>query len=383
MNKKEAQELFDKYAANLCTPEERAIVERWYAGELAAKSVPEVNSLEDTKAEIWEGVAERAGLSAETSRRKPKTWIAAAAVLFMLMSAGIYFYTLKPEPLVNATGQMAAGKLPGRNEAVLTLDDGSKISLDQAAKGTLVSQGSTLISKTGDGQLSYHTSAKAVPAAGTAAKYNTISTARGGQYRVVLPDGTTVWLNAASSIRFPATFEAAERNVELSGEAYFEVAPNKTKPFNVIAGKTNVRVLGTHFNVMAYPDESSVNTTLLEGSVKVSTGKTMNILRPGQQAKALKGAITVSPADTEEAIAWKKGYFYFNDADIRTVMRQISRWYDVDVAYHGNTSEMVFSGKMYRNVDILKMLEVLTYFNVNYKVVDSKHPKGKKTIVIN
>lgn len=382
MNKKEAQELFDKYAANLCTPEERAIVERWYAGELAARSVSDVKDLDNTKGEIWNGVVERAGLSAETSRRKPKMWIAAAAVLFMLMSAGLYFYTHKPEPPATFVGEVNNSKLPGRNEAVLTLDDGSKIILDKAAKGTLASQGSTLISKLGDGQLNYHVSAKTGDRVGTATKYNTISTPKGGQYRVVLPDGTIVWLNAASSIRFPTSFEPTQRNVELTGEAYFEVAANKAKPFNVIAGKTNIRVLGTHFNVMAYPDEASVNTTLLEGSVKVMTGKTEGILKPGQQAQALNGKIALKAVDAEEAVAWKRGYFYFKDADIRTVMRQVSRWYDVEVEYQGNVPEMAFSGKMYRNVDVLKMLEALSYFNVDYKLVDTRKQKGKKTIVI-
>ncbi|SMD08493.1 FecR family protein [Pedobacter africanus] len=381
MNKKEAQELLDKYAANLCTPEEKAIVERWYAKESAAQPEPIVNDLDQTKAEIWTGLQEP-GLAAEERKPRFKLWIAAASLLFMLMGAGFYFYTLRPEPSFIAAGQTGADQLPGRNEAILVLADGSRIILGQAAKGTLATEGNTLISKVDEGQLNYKASVKDSKTSNAIPKYNTISTPKGGQYRVVLPDGTIVWLNAASSIRFPTSFDAAQRNVELTGEAYFEVAVNRAKPFNVAAGKTNVRVLGTHFNVMAYPDEASVNTTLLEGSVKVSTDKTEGILRPGEQAQALNGKIAIKMVDPEEAVAWKKGYFYFKDADIRTVMRQVSRWYDVEVEYQGNVQKMAFSGKMYRNVDILKMLEALSYFNVDYKLVDTRKEKGKNTIVI-
>lgn len=383
MNKKEAQELLDKYAANLCTPEEKAVVARWYAKESAERPEPVVKDPDQAKSEIWAGLLQQEpGLIAGERTNKPKVWIAAAAVLFMLMAAGFYFNALERLPSPGADKQVTTDKLPGRNEAVLVLANGSRIVLDQAAKGTLATEGGTLVSKVAEGQLNYQ-AVKDSQSGNIAAKYNTISTPKGGQYRVVLPDGTIVWLNAASSLRFPVSFEAKQRNVELTGEAYFEVAANKAKPFSLTAGKTNIRVLGTHFNVMAYPDEASVNTTLLEGSVKVSTGKTEGILKPGQQGQALNGKIAVMEVDTEAAVAWKKGYFYFKDADISTVMRQVSRWYDVEVAYQGRVPEMTFSGKMYRNVDLLKMLEALSYFNVDYKLVDTRKEKGKRTILIN
>lgn len=382
MNRKEAQELFDRYVAGSCTLEERAVVERWYAKESAMQPLANVENLEEARYEMWEGVAQRAQFSVKRKKPALRIWITSAAAVLILISLGFYFYRFKQDASLVGTRQDAVRMMPGSNKAVLTLADGSRVILDQTKEGTIANDGPMSIDKIGKGQLQYKATETEKYTRNGSPRFNTISTPRGGQYHVVLSDGTGVWLNAASSIKFPIAFTGAERNVELIGEAYFEVIANASKPFNVKAGATNIRVLGTHFNVMAYNDEASVNTTLLEGKVMVLSGKATNMLSPGQQARALNGTIAVVPADTEEAVAWKKGYFYFKDADLKTVMRQISRWYDVDVDYRGDASQTVFSGKIYRNVAIGKMLEVLSYFNVDYKVVNSGN-KGRKTIVIN
>ncbi|WP_316814246.1 FecR family protein [Pedobacter heparinus] len=379
MNRKEAQELFDRYAANLCTPEERTIVERWYQQEADSQELPDVKNISTIKEEIWTGTLLQAGLP----RRKPalRVWLPAAAAILIFLSAGFYFLVLKQQE-IPGSNYVKEDVAPGGSKAVLVLADGSEIILDHAKNGTLLSQGNVSINKTGNGQLRYNMLKSGQGAAGKLPALNTILTPRGGQYHIILPDGTRVWLNASSSIKFPMVFSGRERNVEITGEAYFEVVSNPAMPFIVKAGETNIRVLGTHFNVMAYADEQGVNTTLLEGKVKVSSGNTVNVMKPGQQALVLNGTINITTANVEEAVAWKNGYFYFKDSDIKTVMRQISRWYDVDVEYKGSLPETVFSGKMYRNVNMSKVLEVLSYFKIDYNITDSKIHKGKKTILI-
>jgi ferric-dicitrate binding protein FerR (iron transport regulator) len=209
--------------------------------------------------------------------------------------------------------------------------------------------------------------------------YNTISTPKGGQYQVTLSDGSKVWLNAASSLRFPATFSGKERKVELTGEGYFEVAHNKKMPFHVTVNDLDVEVLGTHFNINAYADESAIKTTLLEGSVKVVKGNETKIIEPGEQASVTTSEDEINvkqQVDLEQVVAWKNGIFQFERADIESVMRQISRWYDIDVDYHGRVSEH-FGGTISRDVnisDVLKMLEMTG--GVNFKI------DGKKVIVM-
>ncbi|MEI6946439.1 FecR family protein [Paraflavisolibacter sp. H34] len=219
---------------------------------------------------------------------------------------------------------------PGGQKAVLTLADGSTIVLDDAQNGDLARQGTTKIIKVG-GKLDYNQ-------AGTSPKevlFNTITTPRGGQYQVELPDGSLVWLNAASSLRFPTAFAGRERRVEITGEAYFEITKNAALPFVLAVGGSEVQVLGTHFNVMAYSEEATLKTTLLEGSVKFVSGGHTSLLRPGQQAQRTKAGDVnvVSGVNLEEVMAWKNGLFHFEKADIEAVMRQLARWYDVDVEF--------------------------------------------------
>ena len=262
---------------------------------------------------------------------------------------------------------------PGGNKAVLTLADGSTIVLDEAQNGELAQQGNSKIIKL-DGKLSYdpvNKNPKEVV-------YNTISTPNGGQYQLELADGSLVWLNATSSIRFPTTFIGKERRIEITGEAYFEIAKNREMPFIVAVNGAEVQVLGTHFNINAYNDEDNVKTTLLEGSVKFVSGDNSNILKPGQQFQLAKnGAFNVAnDVNVDEVVAWKNGLFAFENATIERVMRQFSRWYDVEIEYRGKTDDL-FIAEMRRNIklsDALKALELTG--KVKFDI------EGKKIIVM-
>jgi ferric-dicitrate binding protein FerR (iron transport regulator) len=262
---------------------------------------------------------------------------------------------------------------PGGDKAVLTLADGSNIVLDEAQNGTLAQQGNAKIIKL-DGKLSYdltNNDPKEVV-------YNTISTPKGGQYQLELPDGSRVWLNASSSIHFPTSFTEKERRVEITGEAYFEVAKNLVKPFIVGVNNSEVQVVGTHFNINSYNDEEDVKTTLLEGAVRFVNGATTSMLKPGQQSRLAKnGSIKVeSDVDVEKVVAWKNGLFDFENAGIETVMRQLSRWYDVEVEYNGKPDDL-FIAEMHRNIklsDALKALELTG--KVRFDI------EGKKIIVM-
>lgn len=253
---------------------------------------------------------------------------------------------------------------PGGDRAVLTLADGQQIVLDQAKSGALSEQDNVKVIKTGEGQLAY----SALNIKSEELQYNTVSTPRGGQYQVVLSDGTKVWLNAASSLRFPVSFPGGQRRVELEGEGYFEVSHRAGQPFLVQANGTEVRVLGTHFNINAYNDEAGVKTTLMEGSVEVSRADMTTILRPGQQATTENSntgsseGINIREVDVDAVIAWKNGRFVFKGENIHAVMRQLARWYDAEISYGENLTNEEFVGVINRSrygkiSDILDMLE--------------------------
>lgn len=267
---------------------------------------------------------------------------------------------------------------PGTNKAILTLADGKQIVLDEAKNGNLADQGNTKVIKL-NGQIAYNEFAMAVPNGKNAAvAYNTVTTPRGGQYQLILADGSRVWLNAESSLRFPTSFQGKERRVELAGEGYFEIAKDATKPFIVKINTTSeekdeVEVLGTHFNIMAYNDEGIVKTTLLEGSVKINRNNKIAMLKPGQQAKLQNQSIkVVEDVDTDEAIAWKNGYFQFTSANLQQVMRQIARWYDVDISYEGKIPERKFGGKISRDNNASEVLKVLELSKVKFRIENRK-----------
>lgn len=282
-------------------------------------------------------------------RRKLVTWWAAAAVLALLL---LLLYQQRPRKTEPLAAKEIPAPLPG--QATLTLADGRVLPVDSAIALQL-KQGNVHITQQ-NGLLQYNAAAGA-----TLSARNTLATPRGSQFRLLLPDGSRVWLNAASSLEYPVAFTGNDRTVTLSGQAYFEIAPDAKRPFFVKTGALDVQVLGTRFDVMAYPDESSINTTLLEGAVRVSAGGQSRNMRPGQCMKYGAGthAFTLLPANEEETLAWKNGYFQFNEADIFTIMRQVARWYDVEVIYSGRLEEVQFSGLISRREQIGQLLHIL------------------------
>ena len=246
--------------------------------------------------------------------------------------------------------------------------------MDDDNIGQVASQGGIKITKLANGQLLYRKINELLPEV----VYNTLTTPRGGQYTIILPDGSQVWLNAASSIRYPTFFSDSERRVELTGEAYFEIAHNAKKPFKVTSNGLEVKVLGTHFNINSYKEEKSINTTLIEGSIIVSKGDANVILKSGDQAQiGNSDKITViDNVNVDNILAWKNGYFSFDKSDLKLIGRQISRWYDVDISFEGESPKRVFSGKINRNSNISDVLKILNECKVNFRF------EGRKLIVM-
>jgi len=300
-----------------------------------------------------------------------RKYLAVAGVI-ALLGIGVWWWTsqmkytateAERQSLVIGTNDIS----PGGDKAILTLDGGQKIVLDSARNGKLARQGNISILIPDSGHLAYKPAAgeNAASASGNPKiAFNTLTTPRGGQYRVTLSDGTQVWLNAASSLRYPTVFTGKERVVEITGEAYFEVSSNERMPFMVRANGTEVRVLGTQFDVMAYENEAEQNITLIGGGVRISRGNSARVLKPGQQARLSPSEDisddirVVEGADVDEALAWKNNLFSFNDASIETVMRQLARWYDVDIKYTGVVSQH-FNGNIPRTVSLSKVFVML------------------------
>ncbi len=314
---------------------------------------------------------------------RPRRWLIPAAAILILLSVAAYFVFnpgKKGEAIAanNNKPIQASPILPGGNKAVLILADGSSIILDSTTNGVISQQGAVKVNKLENGLLVYMVNGRQITESDEAF-YNTISTPRGGQYQISLSDGTKVWLNAASSIRFPVMFTGNTRKVEITGEAYFEVEKNAKMPFIVKAGESEVEVLGTHFNVNAYNDEAAIRTSLLEGSVKVSVGKgPREYLQPGQQSGITKdGKIRIyENVDMEEVMAWKNGRFQFRSADLNTILRQISRWYDVDIEYRNNVN-LHFTGQLPRSSQAASFFEKLEMTGeVHFKI------DGRKIIVL-
>jgi hypothetical protein len=314
----------------------------------------------------------------------------AAALVIIIASAGSYLisqhYKVSGSSLTAYAGQNNTNDIaPGRNGAILTLSDGTALNLDTAHTGLLTVQGKTMLTAD-SGIIRY----KKVNATGAAPLYNMVSTPRGRQYKVVLSDGSKIWLNAASSIRYPAVFEGEQRKVQITGEAYFEIEPfysgttQQRIPFIVqfttpsgYSGEINV--LGTHFNVNAYADETITKATLIEGSIMLSLdNRESSVIKPGQQANIAKnGRIKVDPdVDTDAVMAWKNGFFSFSNTDMATLMRQVSRWYDVEVEYAGAVPDRKFGGEISRSANVSQVLKIMEESKVFFRI------DGKKIIVL-
>jgi ferric-dicitrate binding protein FerR (iron transport regulator) len=326
----------------------------------------------------------QARILAEENSRKPVlkniwVYVAAASILAILISV-VFEYQVKkknPAPVESNVGKKDFD--PGKDRAILTLNDGSVINLDSVANGSFANGSGAAIQKINNGLISYQDNNEKP----SAMNYNSLITPRGGQYQLVLSDGTKVWLNAASSLRFPTSFPSHERRVELMGEAYFEVAKDPTRPFRVNilhssgrGGGGLVEVLGTHFNISAYIEDDTIKTTLLEGSVKVSQNEQAAItITPGQQAEISPKSATIHVTrdiDTSQVIAWKNGLFHFNHTGLQNIMHQLSRWYNVDIDYTGSVAGKSFTGKIRRNAKASEVLAMLEYAGVHFKIEDKK-----------
>jgi transmembrane sensor len=332
------------------SPENQALFEEMNNPVFVAAAMAKMDAMHEE--EVWERVNAGREVLRPTPRRIGR--FAAAAVVLLLAGGYWWWQAERGRPAPVAQAPITHDVAPGSNKAVLTLSNGARIVLDSAQNGALAQQGGTRVIKTDSGRIAYHS----LNEKATATLYNTLATPRGGQYQLTLPDGTKVWLNAASSIRYPVLFSGPERRVEVTGETYFQVARNASKPFKVlINGKQEVEVLGTSFDINAYEDEEQDRTTLLEGKVKVQGA----ILKPGDQAqwKGGQAVKVLSDADVEEAVAWKNGKFIFTGDDIGSVMRQIARWYDVDVEYKGDFKGVELVGVIPRNNNVSEILRML------------------------
>lgn len=367
MMKERLQVLFEKYYHQQATDDEIAEFRQLLAGD-------DAHMLPGLVDEAWGGLEspdaqfatpDAGGLrnilgDADSKVYRIRRWSwAAAAVAVLIITTGIYFWQYRePQQPIAAMPDVA----PGTSKAILILADGSKIDLDSAGN-QVIRQSGTAIRQHG-GSLQYEANGGVSPLA-----FNTLTTPRGGQFSITLADGTKVWLNAASSIRYPATFTGKERKVEMTGEAYFEVAPDVEHPFIVDANKVGIQVLGTSFNINAYPEENNMRTTLVSGLIKVRTSRETSILQPGKTAAiSTNGAMQVSSANIKAVTAWKEGAFFFENADIQTVMRQLERWYDIQVVYEKTGSNELFSGGIQRNLPFFRVLTILEQNDVRYRM---------------
>jgi len=376
MDKQSFFSLLDKYQDGTASSAEKALIEAYYQRlEKAGTTELSVEEAAALKEAMYQQIAANIQLSAKKVipiKRKNYNLVAAAAVLLTVIGAGSYFWLFnKPttEQPATSKAQVKPKDLPpGRDAAVLTLADGKTIILDSAS-GTISKQGGATVINV-KGQVSY---AKASGKENQpAVVYNTVTTARGNQYQLILADGSKVWLNSASSLRFPTSFTGKSRDVELDGEGYFEIAKDASKPFHVKTRTQDIEVLGTHFNVNAYNDEEATKTTLIEGKVKVSQslkGQSA-ILKPGEQAVLVANSpftIDHSP-DLDQVMAWKNGWFEFDNTDIKTIMRQISRWYDVDIRYETKTNNETYGGRISRSLNLSNILKMLESYGVHYRL---------------
>ena len=347
MTEKESlRSLIDKYQSGRCSDHEIALLESWY---LQFNEQDRLTSSEDELLKATNKLREELGLTVHKPvkiiQRRKLGWIAAA---IFFIATGIYMFYGRPQAPVHGLA-VVNDIAPGKNRATITRSNGEVLSLSEKKSGLQV-QGAKLAYQDGTQLDMWSREAKL-----DENELLTAATPLGGTYQIILPDGTHVWLNAGSSIRFPVKFTGSHRQVELTGEAYFQVAKNKKQPFIVSNDGQQVEVLGTHFNINSYMDEDAIKTTLLEGVVKVNNTQ----LRPGQQSVMNRHGIRVVEANTEEAIAWKNGYFRFDNEDIESIMRKLSRWYNVSVVYKGDFTEVALNGTISRSKNIREVLELL------------------------
>ncbi|MFD2582404.1 FecR family protein [Pedobacter vanadiisoli] len=378
MGRSIAVSLLKKYLSGDCTLNEIEQVDQWFD---SMDEVPEdIAGLSDEQRKLVEDrIFERILLNIEAksdqkiisihkkSVRINKLLWAAASLILVLGAVLIWRYHSQLwQQDQTAKLHQAVHIKPGGNRAVLTLDDGSSVVLTDAKIGALADQQNVSVIKTAEGELSYKIHAGS---ASSKITYNKITTPLGGKYSVVLPDGSKAWLNAKSSLRFPTAFTGAERIVQMTGEVYFEVAKNPHQPFKVQSGGTEIKVLGTHFNVMAYEDEAEQKTTLIEGSIHLSSGKFSQLLKPGQQALVDPSGIKVNTNfDMEAVMAWRNDLFIFKDMEIKEIARQLTRWYDIQVVFKGTPSKISYTGTISKDVELSELLSMLQFTGLKYEL---------------
>ncbi|WP_276359384.1 FecR family protein [Daejeonella sp. H1SJ63] len=378
MTKEEVKELLQRYADGKCSPQEKAMVEHWYLSESFKQSSDfDTNDIQELKFEIWDKITQDRSFKSNSKIKSILLWTAsvAAVLIFVFSLSEPFIFNSADKLLAKKEKPAVFDKSPARNKAVLTLSDGSKIILDDARSGYIADQQGIKISKSPDGSIIYsmpesllgnNNESDVVP-------YNFITTPKGGKFQIILPDKSKIWLNSESTLRFPARFIGQERNVELTGEAYFEVAKNINMPFIVKTKDMSVFVTGTEFNIMAYSEDKFTSTTLVQGSVQVSSPSQKIILKPGEQVVGNQTiGLSKRDADIEETIAWKNGLFQFNNTDIATVMNQISRWYDVTVEYEGDSSGKRFGGYISRDSKLSQVLKMLELSGVKCRIEEKK-----------
>jgi len=393
MNHKEAALLLEKYNKRTATDEEIRLLENWYNTEsMSRRFTDDETDLDRLKEEIWEGTLKRSNLEPPPCKSKIKSsalklWsysISAAAVIVLCLCI---LFVQRSKHRFAVTMEMANRISGGSNRATLTLANGRKIVLSDAVKGKLAEEAGVNITKTADGQLIYEikeaSEGKSEDSEITPA-FNIISTARGEEYQVVLPDGSKIWLNAESSLKYPTSFKSkADRKVELTGEAYFEIAKDKAHPFKVKTKDQEVEVLGTHFNINSYVENGGAKTTLLEGSVKISPlgngqhvlSERSILLQPGEQSVQQGGSINVVQANLEQAVSWKDGWFYYKSTSLENVLREAARWYNLEVVYQGHIPADRFTGKVPRNASLGKFIKVLELSDIKFRI------EGRKMLV--
>lgn len=374
MNKERLQYLLDRYRDEQCDQDELAELNEWYhslkydpAG--FQQWLEEASSEKELADTLYNNFQQRVqpGKKIRSLRR---IWQAAAVIAVLVSITLLYKNYSSPAPVLSTTTTIK----PGTNKAILTLADGSQITLNDASDGKIASQKGVNVIKSSNGQLTYDFSVSKKP--GDEMVFNTLYTPKGGQYAVILPDGTKVWLNSDSRLNFPVTFSGKERKVSLRGEAYFEVQHIKNTPFIITTGNQAIEVLGTHFNVNGYEDEQAIHTTLLEGSVKVLNLLTQQtqLLIPGQQSSfnRNKGNIEIRKVNTEEVMAWKNGYFLFDDQDLPSILRAISRWYDVEIEYQYTGKYEKFGGTFSRSSELPDILNNLQELGAVHFRIDKR-----------
>lgn len=378
MNQTELKGLLEKYINGTCSKEETVLLESWYL----SKSKQDKWTLKDDdelylyRKLIWENVQQNTGISQKLkNRRSYQLWskILVAASIVCVLSVGSYYMFYENPKEQISQNSVKNDLLPGGDKAVLVLSNGKQISLGSAQNGIIAKEENTLVQKNGSNVLSYKESAQYSDNKGQPV-YNTIRTPNGGQWPIIeLPDGTKAILDAGSSISFPVSFNQ-ERKVTITGQVYFQVVHNSNKPFRVAVNGVTIEDIGTEFNVNAYNDEPLVKTTLIEGSISVVKKAQKMVLKPGQQAITEPGTdrIRSREVNIEEVVAWKNGLFQFNHTHIDVVMRQIARWYDVEIVYKDDVSNVSFSGNLSRNLKASRLLEMMSVTGLHFKIENKK-----------